>query len=174
MRPRRWPRRCRPTAAQGVTLTLTEDAAAADLLLTDHAPGGSLLDVTSDTLLAAAAARADITENATALPLGRSLYGYWANEQVLTALLGTDGAAALQSASWEEWSDFVETLSDWLAKPKAATVTLNGKDYTLPETKPDGVTATGVFAARRTGSPATAPPFWPRTESTRPMRWRGR
>ena len=89
-------------AAQGVTLTLTEDAAAADLLLSDHAPGGSLLDVTSDTLLAAAAARADITENATALPLGRSLYGYWANEQVLTALLGTDGAAALQSASWEE------------------------------------------------------------------------
>ena len=134
-------------AAQGVTLTMTEDAAAADLLLTDHAPGGSLLDVTSDTLLAAAAARADITENATALPLGRSLYGYWANEQVLTALLGTDGAAALQSASWEEWSDFVETLSDWLTKPKAATVTLNGKDYTLPEAKPDGVTATGVFAA---------------------------
>ena len=42
--------------AQGVTLTMTADAAAADLLLTDHAPGGSLLDVTSDTLLAAAAA----------------------------------------------------------------------------------------------------------------------
>ena len=35
--------------AQGVTLTMTVDAAAADLLLTDHAPGGSLLDVTSDT-----------------------------------------------------------------------------------------------------------------------------
>ena len=30
------------------------------------------------TLLAAAAARAGITENANALPLGRSLYGYWA------------------------------------------------------------------------------------------------
>ena len=44
--------------AQGVTLTLTDEAASADLLLTDHAPGGSLLDVTSDTLLAAAAARA--------------------------------------------------------------------------------------------------------------------
>ena len=41
--------------AQGVTLTMTADAAAANLLLTDHAPGGSLLDVTSDTLLAAAA-----------------------------------------------------------------------------------------------------------------------
>ena len=64
--------------AQGVALTLTDEAASADLLLTDHAPGGSLLDVTSDTLLAAAAARAGITENANALPLGRSLYGYWA------------------------------------------------------------------------------------------------
>ena len=45
--------------AQGVALTLTDEAVSADLLLTDHAPGGSLLDVTSDTLLAAAAARAD-------------------------------------------------------------------------------------------------------------------
>ena len=42
--------------AQGVALTETDDAGAADLLLVDHAPGGSLLDVTSDTLLAAAAA----------------------------------------------------------------------------------------------------------------------
>ena len=43
----------------GANDTLTDEAASADLLLTDHAPGGSLLDVTSDTLLAAAAARAD-------------------------------------------------------------------------------------------------------------------
>lgn len=134
-------------AAQGVDLTLTEDAASADLLLTDHAPGGSLLDVTSDTLLAAAAARADITENANTLPIGRSLYGYWANGAVLTALLGDNAAAALQTADWEEWSDFVETLSAWLAEPKAATVTLSGTDYTLPDTRPENVTATGVFAA---------------------------
>lgn len=37
---------------QGVALTETDDAGAADLLLVDHASGGSLLDVTSDTLLA--------------------------------------------------------------------------------------------------------------------------
>ena len=134
-------------AAQGVTLTLTDDTATADLLLCDHAVIGSLLDVTSDALLAAAAARADITDNATALPLGRSLYGYWANGSVLNALLGEDGTAALQTADWDEWSDFVETLADWLAEPKAATVTLSGKDYTLPESRPDAVTATGVFAA---------------------------
>ena len=85
--------------AQGVALTLTDEAASADLLLTDHALGGSLLDVTSDTLLAAAAARAGITENANALPLGRSLYGYWARADVLNALLGDGAAAALQTAN---------------------------------------------------------------------------
>ena len=133
--------------AQGVALTLTDEAASADLLLTDHAPGGSLLDVTSDTLLAAAAARAGITENANALPLGRSLYGYWARADVLNALLGDGAAAALQTANWEEWSDFVETLSAWMAEPKAATVTLSGADYTLPDARPGSLTATGVFAA---------------------------
>lgn len=133
-------------AAQGVTLTETDDPAKADLLLCDHAPGGSLLDVTSDTLLAAAAARAGITDNANTLPLGRSLYGYWASGEVLTALLGDNAVAALQTASWEEWSDFVETLSAWLAEPSAATVTLSGTDYTLPETRPDSVKATDVFA----------------------------
>ena len=126
---------------------LGDGAAAADLLLTDHAPGGSLLDVTSDTLLAAAAARAGITENANALPLGRSLYGYWARADVLNALLGDGAAAALQTANWEEWSDFVETLSAWMAEPKAATVTLSGTDYTLPDARPGSLTATGVFAA---------------------------
>ena len=85
--------------AQGVALTLTDEAASADLLLTDHAPGGSLLDVTSDTLLAAAAARAGITENANALPLGRSLYGYWARADVLNALLG-DGESE-EGQVWE-------------------------------------------------------------------------
>ena len=133
--------------AQGVALTLTDEAASADLLLTDHAPGGSLLDVTSDTLLAAAAARAGITENANALPLGRSLYGYWARADVLNALLGDGAAAALQTANWEEWSDFVETLSAWMTEPKAATVTLSGADYTLPDARPGSLTATGVFAA---------------------------
>ena len=131
--------------AQGVALTVTDDSGAADLLLVDHASGGSLLDVTSDTLLAAAAARADITDNANTLPLGRSLYGYWASKDALTALLGDDPVTALQGATWDEWSDFVETLSAWLAAPKAAVVTLSGQDYTLPETKPDAVKATGVF-----------------------------
>ena len=56
-------------------------------------------------------------------------------------------AAALQTANWEEWSDFVETLSAWMAEPKATTVTLSGADYTLPDARPGSLTATGVFAA---------------------------
>ena len=50
-------------------------------------------------MLAAAAARAGITENATALPLGRSLYGYWARADVLNALLG-DGESE-EGQVWE-------------------------------------------------------------------------
>ena len=82
---------------------MTDDNGAADLLLVDHASGGSLLDVTSDTLLAAAAARADITDNANTLPLGRSLYGYWASKDALTALLGDDPVTALQGRPGTEW-----------------------------------------------------------------------
>ena len=65
---------------------------------------------------------------------------------MLTSLLGDGAVTALQNASWEEWSDFVETLQAWLEEPEAATVTLNGSDYTLPETKPDTLNATGVFS----------------------------
>ena len=132
--------------AQGVALNWTDDASTASLLALDHQPDGATLDVTSDTLLAAAAARANITESATALPAGRSLYGYWVSGSLLNSLLGDGAAEALQNANWDEWSDFVETLQDWLAEPKAATVTLNGADRTLPEARPEALTATGVFA----------------------------
>ena len=135
-------------AAQQVTLNPTDDPNAADLVVLDHTPGDLVegVDVTSDTLLAAAASRAGITESATSLPLGRSLYGYWANQAMVTSLLGENGVTALQNASWEEWSDFVQTLQAWLEEPGAATVTLSGSDYTLPETKPDSLNATGVFS----------------------------
>lgn len=135
-------------ATQEVTLNVTEDPAAADLLALDYKPDGLVegVDVMSDTLLAAAASRAGITESTDALPLGRSLYGYWANGTMLTSLLGDGAVTALQNASWEEWSNFVETLQAWLEEPEAATVTLNGSDYTLPETKPDTLNATGVFS----------------------------
>ena len=153
--------------AQGVALNWTDDASTASLLALDHQPDGATLDVTSDTLLAAAAARANITESAAALPAGRSLYGYWVNGSLLNSLLGDGAAEALQNANWDEWSDFVETLQDWLAEPKAATVTLNGADRTLPEARPEALTATGVFAPpldRTSGYTvavlAAAPP-WP-------------
>lgn len=133
---------------QQVQLNLLADPNAVDLVMLDYAPGDLVegVDVMSDTLLAAAASRAGITESTNALPLGRSLYGYWANGSLLTALLGENGVTALQNADWKEWSDFVETLQAWLEKPSAATVTLDGSDYTLPETKPDTLNATGVFS----------------------------
>lgn len=121
--------------AQQVTLTLTDDPAAAALLLTRDAPTGELLDLSGDTLVAAAAARAGLTAEGsiTVLPLGKSLYGYWADGAALTALLGSDTAAvSLQNASWDEWSGFAETLTAWLEKPAEQTVTLNKTDYTLP------------------------------------------
>lgn len=135
--------------AQNVALQTTEEIAAADLAVLDCLPEGLFtpLEVGSDTLLAAAAARAGVAEDATALPLGRSLYGYWVNATVVDSLLGEGALTALQNADWDEWSDFVETLQDWLAEPGEATVTLNGSDYALPAEKPDTVTATGVFAS---------------------------
>ena len=60
--------------------------------LTDH-------DEVGGQQRAAAAARAGITENANALPLGRSLYGYWARADVLNALLG-DGESE-EGQVWE-------------------------------------------------------------------------
>ena len=106
---------------------------------------GYILSPAAD-VLNAAAARANITGSAASLPAGRSLYGYWVSGSLLNSLLGDGAAEALQNASWDEWSDFVETLQDWLAEPKAATVTLNGADRTLPEARPEVLTATGVFA----------------------------
>ena len=59
--------------AQGVALNWTDDASTASLLALDHQPDGTPLDVTSDPLLTAAAARANITGSAASLPAGRSL-----------------------------------------------------------------------------------------------------
>ena len=126
--------------------------------------------MTSDTLLAAAAARADITENAdcpAAGPQPVRLLGQRAD--VLNALLGDGAATALQTANWDEWSDFVETLSAWLAEPKAATVTLNGADYTLPEARPDSLDGhRRLCPAAGPRRPATRRHCWPPTAPTRP------
>ena len=132
------------SAAQDVELKNGDRTAA--LLLTDYKPDGvDALPMRSDTLLQAAADRAGLTDT-DSLPMGSCLYGYWANEAALTALLGENAVTALQNASWAEWSNFIETLSAWLAAPKAAKVTLSGTDYTLPAQRPADVAATAVFA----------------------------
>ena len=131
-------------AAQDVELKNGDRTAA--LLLTDYKPDDvDALPMRSDTLLQAAADRAGLAD-ADSLPMGSCLYGYWANKAALTALLGENAVTALQNASWAEWSDFVETLSAWLAAPKAVKVTLSGTDYTLPAQCPADVRAAAVFA----------------------------
>ncbi|MGN0984609.1 MAG: hypothetical protein ACI4OI_07175 [Gemmiger sp.] len=137
--------------AQNVALTQVEDPAAADLAVLDALPtsGEDYRDLMQDDLLAAAASRAAVTEGTClGLPLGRTLYAYWADNGVLTALLGEGAAADLQSASWEEWEALADTLTDWLADPAETGLTLNGHAYTLPAGRPAGCEALGgVFAA---------------------------
>lgn len=153
-------------ADQGVTLTELGpdgDPAAADLAVLDAQPdGGDWQNLASDPLLATAAARAGLTgDSIAALPLGRSLYAYWADSETLTALFGADPTADLRAASWAEWSDLAQTLTDWLAEPSALTVTISGQDYTLPETRPAGAEAlTGVFALPGQGRAAFGMPLF--------------
>ncbi len=107
------------------------------------------------------AARAGLEGEVIALPVGRSLYAYWADSATLTALFGADPTDDLRAASWAEWSDAAETLTAWLAEPSAETVTLNGQDYTLPESRPAGTEAlTGVFALPEQGRAAFGMPLF--------------
>ena len=103
-------------------------------------------------LLAAAAQRAglDTESTVTALPVGQSLYAYWADNRVLTELLQSDAALDdLRAATWEEWFDFVTAVTHWCAEPGAVQVTLNGNAYTLPaERRETLANLNGVFAAQ--------------------------
>lgn len=147
--------------AQGVTVTYTQDAAAADLALLSAMPeGDGWQDLTGQPLLAAAASRAGLPaegqDTVTALPLGRSLYAYWANGELLTALLGETCLTDLQNASWTEWSALVQDLTAWLDAPAETALTLNGNAYTLPAQAPEAAAGLqGVFAVPG-GEPAAA------------------
>ena len=138
--------------AQGVTVTYTQDAAAADLALLSAMPeGDGWQDLTGQPLLAAAASRAGLPaegqDTVTALPLGRSLYAYWTNGELLTALLGETCLTDLQNASWAEWSALVQDLTAWLDAPAETALTLNGNAYTLPAQAPEAAAGLqGVFA----------------------------
>ena len=140
-------------AANNVSLA---DSGPADLVLLDLYPEsgatgeGPLFDLASDPLLGAAANRAGLDTSGAlyAFPLGRCLYGYWADGAVLAALLGENYASDLRAATWAEWSAFVETVTAWIADPAAAQeeFTLNNVPYTLPAEKPDAAAALqGVF-----------------------------
>lgn len=130
-----------------------EGLASADLALLSAPPDSAegWTDLTADSMLAAAASRAGLPaegqEGVTALPMGRTLYAYWADSNVLTALLGEDCVTDLQNASWTEWSNFADKLTAWIDSPAETGLTLNGKAYTLPAEKPETAAGLeGVFA----------------------------
>ena len=112
-------------AANNVTL---QSGDTADLVLLDIYPEsgatgeGPLFDLASDPLLGAAANRAGLDTGGPlyAFPLGRCLYGYWADGAVLAALLGENYANDLRAATWAEWSALVEAVTAWIADPAAA------------------------------------------------------
>lgn len=142
--------------AQQVTVEFTsgeEGLASADLALLAAQPDSAegWTDLSGDPLLAAAAGRAGLPaegqEGVTALPLGRTLYAYWADSEVLTALLGENCLTDLQNASWAEWSAFADALTAWIAAPAETALTLNGSSYTLPAEAPEAAAGLeGVFA----------------------------
>ena len=64
---------------------------------------GTWKNLAENELLAAAAQRAglDTESTVTALPVGQSLYAYWADNRVLTELLQSDAALDdLSAATW--------------------------------------------------------------------------
>lgn len=147
--------------AQAVEVTYTDDAATADLALLAARPEGEgWQDLAAQPLLAAAARRAGLPaegqSTVAALPLGRSLYAYWADGSLLSALLGEDCLPDLQNATWAEWSGLAEDLTAWLAAPAETTLTLNGESYALPAQRPEAAAnLQGVFALP-SGEPAAA------------------
>lgn len=136
--------------AQNVTPQWTDDLAGADLALLSALPEGEgWTDLSGQPMLAAAAERAGLATDAAVyqLPLGRSLYAYWADGTVLSALLGENSLTDLQNATWQEWSDFAAAVTTWLDTPAQTTLTLNGNSYTLPAQRPEAAAnLEGVFA----------------------------
>ncbi|WP_294497182.1 hypothetical protein [uncultured Gemmiger sp.] len=135
---------------QDVTIEWVEDAASADLaLLTSLPEGDGWLDLAAQPSLSAAVSRAgaDTAGPVTALPLGRSLYAYWVNTDLLSALLGDTALADLQNASWNEWRNFVLSVTGWMVGPTTIPLTLNGNTYAMPAERTDATAnLDGVFA----------------------------
>ena len=143
--------------AQGVELSQADEASQADLAVLNSVPAGDDADwrnMAGDELLSTAAIRAGVdAETAvtavTALPLGKTLYGYWADGDRLAALLGaeTDALAAdLAACSWQEWSALAQAVTQWLDEPEETALTLNGTEYALPAEKPEAAASLeGVF-----------------------------
>ena len=97
----------------------------------------------------------DFAKMATAIPQGLRLtsdgatsygipynvegYGFIVDRDMLAELFGAakvDAVLAdIKAASYEEWAALVKAIDGWIVSPKANSVTLNGKSYTLASSK---------------------------------------
>jgi len=85
--------------------------------------------------------------NSYGVPYNVEGYGYIVDKAMLEELFSMDPTADIQAASYDEWANFVTTMTKWIASPSAAKVTLNGKVYTLASQKgPLSKNLTGVFS----------------------------
>lgn len=73
------------------------------------------------------------------IPYNVEGYGYIVDRDMLAELFGSakvDAVIAdIKSATYGEWEALVKAIDAWITSPKASTVTLNGKAYTLASSK---------------------------------------
>ena len=85
------------------------------------------------------------------IPYNIEGYGYIADKQMLTDLIGADNVESflkdMKAASYEEFGNFVVALSDYIKSSKQKSFILNGNTYTLNSSK-NGLAKnlTGVFS----------------------------
>lgn len=137
------------SAQQGVTVEYTQAQNEADLAVLRQKPEGEWLSFESEPLSRAVCGMLGVSADTQGLPMGQYGCGYLANRTLLAALLGEYALADLRLCTPEEWEDLCEELANWLEEPDDDTVTLNGKEYTLPKEKTEltgGLTALFVLA----------------------------
>lgn len=75
------------------------------------------------------------------LPVGISAEGTLVNIEILAALLGTNDVKSLEEdlmdCSWEEWQHMVQSLQEFLKKPKSMKIKLDNRTYTTPRFRPE-------------------------------------
>lgn len=84
------------------------------------------------------------------IPYGVEGFGFIVDSQMLADLFGEDGVpvlAELRTCSYEDFIAFCDAVTEYIAAPSGAAVSLNGKEFTfLPEKTGMAANLNGVFA----------------------------